>query len=67
VQVIKSRRIRWAEYVAQVGEGREVYRSLVSNSKGKRPLWRPRSRKEVNIKVDLPEAGCGGMDRVELV
>jgi hypothetical protein len=35
------------------GEGRGVYRVLVGNPKGKRPLGRPRRRWEDNIKVDL--------------
>ena len=34
---------------------------------GKRPLGRPRRRWEVNIKMDLQEVGCGGMDWMELV
>ena len=34
--------------------------------KGKRPLGRPRSRWEDNIKMNLEEAGCGGMDWIEL-
>ena len=33
---------------------------------GKRPLGRPRHRWEGNIKVDLQEVGCGGMDWIEL-
>ena len=33
---------------------------------GKRPLGRPRRRWEDNIKMDLQEAGCGGMDSIEL-
>ena len=33
---------------------------------GKRPLGRPRSRWEDNIKMDLQEVGCGGMDWIEL-
>jgi len=33
---------------------------------GKRPLGRPRPRKENNIKVFFHEVGCGGMDRIEL-
>jgi hypothetical protein len=43
-------------------EGRGLYRVLV----GKRPLGRPRLRWEDNIKVDLQEVGCGGMDWIEL-
>jgi hypothetical protein len=40
VMVIKSRRMRWAEHVACMGEGRGVSRVLVGRSEGKRPLGR---------------------------
>ena len=33
---------------------------------GKRPLGRHRRRWERNIKMDLEEVGCGGMDWIEL-
>ena len=33
---------------------------------GKRPLGRPRRRWEENIKMDLQDVGCGGMDWIEL-
>ena len=33
---------------------------------GKRPLGRPRLRWEDNIKMDLQEVGCRGMDWIEL-
>jgi hypothetical protein len=36
-----------------MGEGRGVYRVLVGKPEGKRPLGRPRSRWEDNIKMDL--------------
>jgi hypothetical protein len=42
--VIKSRRMRWVDHVARVGEEREVYRVLVGKPGGKRPLGRPRHR-----------------------
>jgi hypothetical protein len=38
VRVIKSRRIRWAEHVARMTEGRSVYRVLVGNLK-ERDQW----------------------------
>jgi hypothetical protein len=38
----------------------------VGKPEGKRPLGRPRSRWEDNIKMDLQEVGCGGMDWIEL-
>ena len=33
---------------------------------GKRPLGKLRHRWEDNIKMDLQEVGCGGMDWIEL-
>jgi len=60
VQVVKSRRMRWAGHVARMGEGRSVHRVLVGKPGGKRPLGRPRRRWEDNIKMDLREVGGGG-------
>ena len=48
------------------GERRGVYRVLVGKPEGKRPLERPRRRREDNIKMDLQEVGCGYMDRIGL-
>ena len=67
VRVIKKRRVRWAGHVARMGERRGVYRVLVEKPEGKRPLGRPRRRWEDNIKIELQEVGCGGMDWIELV
>jgi hypothetical protein len=39
---------------------------LVGKPEGKRPLRRPRSRWEDNIKMELQEVGCGGMDWIDL-
>jgi len=49
-----------------MGKSRGVYRVLVGKLEGKRPLRRPRCRWEDNIKMDLQEVGCGGMDWIEL-
>jgi len=38
----------------------------VGKPEGKRPLGRPRRRWEDNIKMDLKEVGCGGLDWIEL-
>jgi hypothetical protein len=38
----------------------------VGKPEGKRPFGRPRHRWEDNIKMDLQEVGCGGMDWIEL-
>jgi len=64
--VTKSRRMRWAGYVAGMGERRVVYRILVWKPDGKRPLGRPRRRWEDNIKMDIQEVGCRGVDWIEL-
>jgi hypothetical protein len=66
VQVIKSIRMRWAGHVVRMGEERVVYRVLLGKPGGKSPLGRPRHRWEDNIKMDLQEVGCGGMDWIEL-
>ena len=39
---------------------------LLGIKEGKRPLGRPRCRREDNIKMDLQEVECGGMDWIEL-
>jgi hypothetical protein len=39
-RMIKSRRIRWAEHVADRGEKRNVYRILAGRPGGRRPLAR---------------------------
>jgi hypothetical protein len=43
-------------------KSRGVYRILVGKSEGKRPLGRPRHIWEDNIKMDLQDVGCRGMD-----
>ena len=47
IQVIKSRRMRWAGHVACTGDRRGPYRVLVGKP------GRPRSRWEDNIEIDL--------------
>jgi hypothetical protein len=48
-----------------MGEETGVYRVLVGIPEGKRPLGRPRRRWE-DIRMDLQEVGCGGMDWIGL-
>jgi hypothetical protein len=66
VRVINSRRIRWTGHVEHMGDSRGVFRVLVGKRERKRPLGRPRRRREDNIKVGLQEVGYGGMDWIEL-
>jgi hypothetical protein len=50
-----------------MGEGRGVYSVLAGRPEGKRPLGRPRRRREDNIKMDLREIGIDGANRIRLV
>jgi hypothetical protein len=66
IRIIMSRRMRWAGHVARIGEKRNVYRLLVGNTEGKRPLGRPRRRWVDNIRMDLGEVGWGDVDWIGL-
>jgi len=59
--------MRWVGHVARMGGGRRgVCGVLVGKPEGKRPLGKPRHRWEDNIKMDIQEVGCGGMDCIDL-
>jgi hypothetical protein len=47
--------MRWAGYVARMGEERKVYKVLEGKPEGKRPLGRPRRRWEDVIRMDRRE------------
>ena len=64
--MIKSKRVRWARLVARTEKRRGVYRVLVGNPEGERPLGRPRRRWVDYIEMDLQEMVCGGMDWIAL-
>jgi hypothetical protein len=51
VTVVKSRKMSWAGHIAHTGDVKSTYTIL----EGKRPLGRPRSRWEDNIRMDLRE------------
>ena len=53
--------------MARMGEERGVYRVLLGEPEGRRPLERPSRRWVGNIRVDLQEVGCGYMDWIGLV
>jgi hypothetical protein len=40
-----------------MGEERKMYKVLVGKSEGKRPLGRPRRRRENGLKMDLRQIG----------
>ena len=66
VRVIKSRRVRWVGHVAHMVEWRGVYRVLLGKLEGMRPLGRPKSRWEDNIKMDFQEVRCDDMNWIDL-
>jgi hypothetical protein len=49
-----------------MGEGRGVYRDLVGKPERMRPLGISWRRWEDNIKMDLQEVGCVGVDWLDL-
>jgi hypothetical protein len=49
-----------------MGEERNVYRVLMGNPEGKRPLGRPGRRWEDRIRIDLSEIGWGSVDWIQL-
>jgi hypothetical protein len=49
-----------------MGERRGAYRALVGKPEGRRPLGRPGSRWEDNIKMDLRGVGWGDVDWIDL-
>jgi hypothetical protein len=52
--------------VVHIGVRRGIYRVVVEKPWGKRPCRRPRLRWEDNIKMDLQEVGCEGMDWMDV-
>jgi hypothetical protein len=52
IRIIKSKRMRWEDHVARMGE--------------KSPLGRPRRRWVDNIRMDLVEVGWGDVDWIGL-
>jgi hypothetical protein len=64
IRVTKLRRMRWAGYVAHLGEKRGAYRILVGRPEGRRPLGRPRHNGRIILK--WIKKWDGGMDWIEL-
>jgi hypothetical protein len=50
-----------------MADSRGVHRVSVGKPEGRGPLGRRRRRWENNIKMDLQEVGCGGVDWIDLV
>jgi hypothetical protein len=52
--------------VALTGDRRDAYRALVGRSEGKRPIGRPKRRRENNIKMGIPEMAWEGIEWIDL-
>jgi hypothetical protein len=55
IWVTMSRTMKWGGHVARMREMRNACSILVGNPERKRPLGRPRRKREDNIKTDLRE------------
>jgi hypothetical protein len=66
IRIINSRRMRWADHVARMGETVNAYRLLVGKPEGKRPIGRPRGRWVDNIRIDFREVRWGDVDWIGL-
>jgi hypothetical protein len=59
IRQVKSRRMWWVEHLARMGEERKLYKVLVGNPEGKRPLGRPRRRWGNGIRMYLGRLAWG--------
>jgi hypothetical protein len=66
IRIIKSRKMSWAEHVAQGVGKKNAYRLLIGKPEGTRPLGKPRRRWVDNIKVGLVEVGLVGLYWIDL-
>jgi hypothetical protein len=64
--VVKSLRIRWADYIARTGEMKNAYNILVGKPDGKKPLRRPRHGWEDTIRMDIREIGWQVVDWIHV-
>ena len=58
--------MRWAGHIARMGDKKSAYMVSVVRPDGKRPLGRPISTWEDNIKMYFQEVGLGEMDWIAL-
>ena len=62
--VDKIKKIEMGVAYSTYGERRDVYWVLAETHEALRPLGRPRYSWENNIKMDLNEVVCGGIDTI---
>jgi hypothetical protein len=66
IRQMKLRKMRWVGHVARMGEERKVYKILVGKPERKRPLGRPRRRRENGFRMDLTEIGWGSVQWIQM-
>jgi hypothetical protein len=66
IHVIKSRRIRLAGHIANMGEVRNAGNILIGKPEGKRPLGIPRHKWDDNIGMDHRERGWEVVDWIHV-
>ena len=57
----KLRKIRWAGFIASMGERRDLYRFLVGKLRERDHLEDPGIDGRIILKKDIQEVGCGDM------
>ena len=57
--------MRWTGHVARLEESRSAFKILTGKRVGKKPLGRPRRRREDNIITDIEEIGINAGNWVD--
>jgi hypothetical protein len=66
IRMIKSRRMKCAGHVVQMGAKKNTDRVLMVKPDGMRPLGRPKCTRVCNMKIDLRDIGWDGIDWIDL-
>ena len=63
---ICTTRLRWADHIARMEEGKSVFKILTGKPTGKRPLGKSRRRWEDDIRMDLVSMRVIGSIRLRI-
>jgi hypothetical protein len=66
IRAIKLRRMSCMVNVTYMGEMKNTYNTFVGKREGKTPLRRPGRRGEDNIRMEIRQIGCEGVDWIQL-
>jgi hypothetical protein len=64
IRMVKSRRMRWTEHIARIGERMNSCRFLVGQPQGNRPVCRLRRMWDDNIKINIREIQRGDVHSI---